>query len=55
MALVHDVWMSDGWSVVEQRLGRSIEQIEREWGEHVQNTGTAARLDIERLRQQGCM
>jgi hypothetical protein len=54
MTLVRDVWTSDGWSVVEQRFGAPIGQIEREWWGQVQNTGTAARLDIDRLRREGC-
>lgn len=52
--LVRDVWTSDGWSVVERQFGAPIDQIEREWWQHVQNTGTAARLDVEQLRRQGC-
>jgi hypothetical protein len=55
VTLVRDLWTSEGWSVVEQRLGAPIDQIERDWWQHVQNTGTAARLDIDRLRKQGCI
>jgi hypothetical protein len=54
ITLVRDVWTSDGWSVVEQRLGAPIDTIEQEWRQHVQNTGIAARLDVDRLHKQGC-
>ena len=55
MSALRELWMSEGWDVVEKTFGLPVDEIEAEWRRKVASHPTAARLDVPKLHDRGCV
>jgi hypothetical protein len=55
MSALRDLWMSEGWGAAEKTFGMPVGEIEAEWQRKTAAHSTAARLDVAKLQNRGCV